>query len=300
MGCKISGRKGLPHPTVLLFWIRTYLPRRLSTNVLREIHYYLRGPYLADFQSTQLSIFDVGTRTWRTTALHLNYDACKTAYYVLLSPHEVFLAGNAETYMESRKAFIFSVSGTVKRLPDMLLSGFPGLFHNQPEGSVIAFGGGILEPKREVQSYSLARNCWTLWKQQMYYPRNFFQPCQYLSLLYIFKAGDPDIEYYCLKTGLFHLMQINVNAFDNYGGIFTITVPFKKMLYQINHQTYTRLNLEEKNSTQVKRTTYQPFMTYGWAVLNGTFITVNFPFYWMTDLETFEYAKCTAPIARKY
>lgn len=123
MGCRLSRRKGRPHPTVLLLWVRTHL----STNILREINLYLRGPFLADICSTQLSIFDVGTRTWRTTPLKLDCEPVMSPYYLLLSPHEVFLAGNAmDAITENSKAFIFSVLGTIRRLPDMLLSGYPG------------------------------------------------------------------------------------------------------------------------------------------------------------------------------
>ena len=78
---KTAGRrKGLPHPTVLVFWVRSHLPKYLSTNILREIHYYLRGPFLADFRPTQLSIFDVGTRTWSTTSLQLEDEADWSPY----------------------------------------------------------------------------------------------------------------------------------------------------------------------------------------------------------------------------
>lgn len=125
--------------------------------------------------------------------------------------------------LEMRKKFLqkatkpsFSVFWGQSKGCLMLLSDYPGLYHHHRENSVLAFGGGVLEARSEAQSYSLTSNSWKWLDQRMLFPLNFFYPCEYLCLVYLFTFDSP-IQYYSLKTGIFRKIQVKTSAFDNYG-----------------------------------------------------------------------------------
>ena len=157
------------HPTVLLCWVLPSLPARLCCNVLREIHDYMQGPFIAQVQRPNyLYVFDVGNRSWRTAVLAKPLQVIFPEGFLMISSSEVFLAGlNGSSTVDVSSTYIVDLTGAVREQPDMLVKGQPGLFHNQADNTVLAFGGGWEEPLNVTQVYSLFKRQWSLLEQKM-------------------------------------------------------------------------------------------------------------------------------------
>ena len=192
----------LPNPTAVLMWLHRSLPARLSLNVLREVHFYLRGPFLADAsRPRRFSIFDVGTRTWRTTIMKRKLGVHDMQQLLTISSFEVFSVGRTESVFQLNKStLVIDLTGTVTAMADMLVEGFPGLYYNQADSTIMAFGGNYFSPRHEVQIYSFSQNRWTMFGQRMKYARCYFSPCQHLSVLYLIDCWQPRVESFSLKT----------------------------------------------------------------------------------------------------
>jgi len=68
--------------------VRNYLSARLSLNVLHEVHYFLRGPFLAQILIQWLTIFDFGTKTWKCAEIKRKYELIPFCLFTMLSSWE--------------------------------------------------------------------------------------------------------------------------------------------------------------------------------------------------------------------
>jgi len=84
---------------------------------------------------------------------------------------------------------------------------------------------------------------------------------------------------------------------DGCGGVFAVTVQYKGRIYHFNHRCYTIVDLEKRTSTQ--RLVIHPYATIGGAIIGNTYISVGFPYYWVTSLDTFDYMQQISPVVRK-
>ena len=92
-------------------------------------------------------------------------------------------------------------------------------------------------------------------------------------------------------------MQVTPSAMDGCGGVFAVTVQYKGRIYHFNHRCYTIVDLEKRTSTQ--RLVIHPYATIGGAIIGNTYISVGFPYYWVTSLDTFDYMQQISPVVRK-
>ena len=96
----------------------------------------------------------------------------------MLSPREVFLAGLFGTNdADVSTTCNVDTAGTVVQLADMLVKGEPGVYHNQADDTVLAFGSGYRTPLRSFQVYSLIQDSWQLMTATMQYGRCAFTHC---------------------------------------------------------------------------------------------------------------------------
>ena len=122
----------------------------------------------------------------------------------MLSPRKAFLAGLFGTDTTNvNTTCAVDISGKVTYLADMLVKGEPGVYYDQANNSVLAFGGGYMDPFCTFQIYSLARDSWRIMPQTMKYARSGFTPCQFLNTLYLIGGPTAQVESFSLKTSTF-------------------------------------------------------------------------------------------------
>lgn len=270
-----------PHPTVLLLWLRSSLPSFISTNVLREVHFYLLGPYLGCLYSDGIVIFDVGQKSWKQTIILNLLRNCRPLTFILLSPRDIFMCGLSTP--DRNSSYVVNLKGEVLRMGDMLLSGVPGLFFNQGKNEVLAFGGGDMPASRtEAQTYSLSTRKWEFLESKMHHPRCYFTPCQYLHYVYLISPNTPHIERYSLKTGTFTLI-----------GEGNQCVPELSQAVVYNRQVYLYFNTKceifdiySGKFTSPLIFPKGPLVSSGFAVVNQELVTIDYPCYWVLNLQT--------------
>jgi len=120
----------------------------------------------------------------------------------MISSSEVLIAG----VTRDQRTYILDLTGAVRRRADMLVKGFPGLYHNQADDTVLAFGGGTVRMLADTEIYSLTCDKWEMLPYKMKYPRASFTPCEYHSVLYLVGGFTSQIESFSLKTRTFSVM----------------------------------------------------------------------------------------------
>ena len=286
-----------PYPTVLLLWISPYLPSPLPISVLREIHDYLQGPFLAQVTSKRIAVFDMGTRTWRANFLHRRLEVIHPEAFLMITHSHVFIAGYCGTETEiDHSAYIIHISGAVEKLPDMPIGGEVGLFHYQATNSVLAFGGGRLHPRNDLQSFSLSSRNWSLLEPKMKYPRCSFFPCEYRSFVFLVGGQIPQIELFSLKTFTFSILSEGAGrvglqhiVFPCRGNLLLLSKN-KCAVFSLNQNKYTRFIEFQRPQP--------PTMNSAW-VKNAAF-TVDFPYFWEMDFMTLVNHKRSAIINPEY
>ena len=216
----------------------------------------------------------------------------------MISSYEVFYINRYQCSC-SRMAYILSLSGEVRRLPDMLTLGFPGLYHNQADNTVLAFGGGnSSKPQRYIQTYSLTKNQWEMLHEKMRHGHCHFTPCQHLSSVYLPRAGRTDLEVFSLKT----LTIEGVLKFKQMCDLTLAQQPifsYKNEIYIIFGDSCVKFNFAALKYVEEKRAKLQDCFRFGAAVIKDTLIQVNFPNYWLINLKSWKCIDRCAPEVMK-
>lgn len=262
-----------PHPTVLLLWIR---PKQLSFNVLREIHYYLQGPFIAHAQADKLTIFDISRRTWTTTYLEKDLYAPNVHSIIMISSSEVLIAG-----FTRYKTCVLGLDGVIRPKADMLLEGYPGLYHNQADNTVLAFGGGIRTKLKGTQEYSLVRDNWKMLSCKMKYARTSFTPCQYYSSLYMVGGFASQIESFSLKTFTFAVV------YDEYVALtmHPAAVLYDNQIHIISTDTYEVFDLRTNKYRKPFVFSRGQSFIYAAAVMKRTIISGRHEHFWRIEMD---------------
>lgn len=276
----MNWRDRQPHPTAVLWWARPFFSPRLSSNILREVHYYLQGPFLAVIHSQQLAVFDVGTRTWKVCNLDMGMNIYRSESYLMISSREVFIAGQSHYHYErNRRVYILNMSGSVRRLRNMLVRGGPGLYYSQENCSVLAFGGGFnyyQQQLRCVQTYSFLKDHWEMLPYKMNYPRAFFTPSEYHGSLYLVGGHSTQIESFSLKTHDFTVIWTEDYPYVIMG----VTVPRGHSLFIISSGSCDIYFFPWRKIIMRR---IMPHTTIcGYAVMKETMFTVDYPPFYTT------------------
>ena len=274
-----------PHPTVLLWWIWPLLSRSLSSNILREVHYYLQGPFLGQIKESRIYILDISTRVWKSAPLQIPLRVINSETFLTISTCEVFIAGYCGTQSKAdNSTYILNITGEVRKQPNMLLAGEAGLFHYQAGKSVLAFGGTLNPPLRDTQCFSLLSMTWSLLQPKLKYPRCSFSPCQHLSSVYMIGGSVPQIESFCLKTFTFSVCWEQTTPLLPQA----IAFPYKDKIFILQNAECGVFDLKKRVFLGKMKYSKKQSAIHNYAVLKDTVITCNFPGVVLGDLSPYE------------
>lgn len=273
-----------PHSTVLLIWALGSFSAKLSANVLREVHYFLQGPFLVHICDQWIAVFDAGLKVWKSARLKRKLEMLRCSTFVSIPAQRVVaIVKFPETRQEDPKICIIDLSGAVEVLPSLISPGVPGLYYSQDDNLLMAFGGGRhWNGVQDIQTFSLDSDHWTLLEQKMYYPRAYFSPVKHLNSLYLVDQYSR-VERFCLKTwAISVLLECNIfrggdilaGLHDNCIYLFSNSDCF---MYFIERNEYRNFHLREEIKTE---------LFHNSVIIKNTLISVIYPNYFTVDLRT--------------
>lgn len=279
--------------TIKLIWVNQRTRKPFSSNILREVHHYLHGPFLANLDRDIMTILDVGTQTWRVAPLKKRLNLTYFASYVSISPSELLLCGEKEDgKMHTARTYLINMRGEVQRQPNMLVEGFPGLFHEQEKNRVLAFGGGNIEwLSNIVQVFDLGSRKWKQLEVTMVLPRCMFGTCQYYDSVLIVGGFANHVELFSLKFYTFSLLIFDIP--EEFANDQVQPVRYKDIIFLASPFSFTTINLQARTVSKPWPRPSQGTDTCEVAIFNDLVHFASFPDHWITKLSNKKSTKRT-------